>query len=400
MRFRTTILEADGSISHAVLDASDEQSLHDRLHHDGRTLVDVAADRRGATSKPQNVTLSSRRLLLLSQALHEALDAGVPLLVTIRAVAEQESDARILALLEDVADSIAAGRALSEALAVHSRAFPPIYVAMVRAGEQSGSLPEVLASMIDFLEWRLEISSTVKQAMVYPAVVIAAGYGMVMFLLSFVVPRLGDVLTKMGGQLPAASRALIDCSQFVAANIVWLVLASIAAFVGSALLLRRPAVQGGVLGAVARLPVVNDLVRTVALAQFTRTFGVLLRAGLLMTAALELAAAAVTLPSMRQGVESVRQRLVGGVRLGEALAATAVLPPVALSMVAVGEEAGRLPVTFDRLSRLYDREVRAKVKRALGLLEPVVTVVLGVLVGGIAVLVVGTIYSAMRGIGR
>lgn len=400
MRFRTTILEADGSTSRAVMEANDEQSLHDRLHREGRALVNVTAEHRGRRSRSTNVALSSRRLLLLSQALHEALDAGVPLLVTLRAVAEQESDPRILALLEDVADRIAAGQPLSEALASHSRAFPPIYVSLVRAGEQSGSLPEVLSSMIDFLEWRIEISSTVKQAMVYPAVVVAAGYGMVLFLLSFVVPRLGDVLTKMGGQLPAASRALIDCSQFVAANIVLLVLGSIAAVAGLALLLQRPACQGAILTAVARLPVVNDLVRTVALAQFTRTFGVLLRAGLLMTAALELAAAAVSLPRVRQGIDVVRHRLVGGVRLGEALAATHVLPPVALSMVAVGEEAGRLPVTFDRLSRLYDREVRAKVKRALGLLEPVVTVVLGVIVGGVAVLVVGTIYSAMKGIGK
>jgi type IV pilus assembly protein PilC len=150
----------------------------------------------------------------------------------------------------------------------------------------------------------------------------------------------------------------------------------------------------------SRLPVVRDLVSTLALAQFCRTFGVLLHSGLTMTNALELGGGAVSLPSVRDGLAATRERILGGSRLGEALKAEEVLPPVALSMVMVGEEAGRLPITFERLSRLYDREVKAAVKRALGMMEPVVTVLLGIVVGGVAVLVVSTIYSAMRGISK
>lgn len=400
MRFRSTILETDGSMSQAVLEANDEQALHDRLHREGRALMRVAEVGRATGAPSAGVRLTTRRLLLLTQALHEALDAGVPLLGTFRAVAEQEQDPRIVVMLENLADRVAAGQVLSDALASHPRAFPGIYCALVRAGEQSGSLPSVLASIAAFLEWRIEITATVKQAMVYPLVVAGAGYAMVLFLLSFVVPRLGTVLAKMGGELPAASRMLIGSSQFVATNLPWIVLASAAVVASTWLLAKTAAFQDLAMTAFGRLPVVRGLVGTLALAQFARTFSVLLQAGLTMTAALELGGSAVALPSFRAAVDGVRSRILGGARLGEALRAEAVLPPVALSMVVVGEEAGRLPVTFERLSRLYDREVKAAVKRALGLLEPVVTVVLGVVVGGVAVLVVGTIYSAMKGIGR
>ena len=401
MRYRSTILEPDGSTATAVLEAEDEQSLHSALHADGRTLVRVVElDRPEVVETVADRRLPTRRLLLLTQALFEALDAGVPLLATFDAIADQEEDERTAEMLEDLGQRVASGQVLSDALGAYPKAFPGIYRALVHAGEQSGSLPDVLRSLAGFLEWRMEIAGTVRQAMVYPIVVVVAGYAMVLFLLSFVIPRLGDVLAKIGSELPAASRVLIESSGFVANHIVAIAVGSVAALVAVMAMLRTAAVQGAALGLLGRLPVVREVVSTFATAQFARTFSVLLNAGLTMTNSLQLGAAAVALPSLRERVEHARERVLGGARLGEALEREHVLPPVAMSMVKVGEEAGRLPITFERLGRLYDREVKDAVKRALGLMEPAVTVLLGVIVGGVAVLVVMTIYSAMRGIGR
>ncbi len=402
MRFRTTILESDGSTSQAVLEANNEQSLHDSLHREGRSLVRVRALDAVVAERapPVDVCLTPRRLLLLTQALYEALDAGVPLLGTFKAVSEQEEDPKIAAMLDDLGDRVAAGQMLSDSLAAYPRSFPSIYCSLVRAGEQSGSLPDVLMSITGFLEWRIEIAATVKQAMIYPLVIAGAGYAMVLFMLSFVIPRLSSVLSKMGGDLPAASLYLIDASNFVAGNIWYIVAASIGAAIAFKMLCKRPAFGAFLMTMLGGVPVVRTLLTTLATAQFSRTFSVLLQSGLTMTTALELGGAAVSLPRMRASIDSVRERILGGARLGEALREEEVLPPVALSMVLVGEEAGRLPVTFERLSRLYDREVKAAVKKALGLLEPIVIVTLGIVVGGVAVLVVGTIYSAMKGIGK
>jgi type II secretory pathway component PulF len=401
MRFRSTILERDGSTVTAELESADAQTLHDQLHREGRTLVRVKVLDDGARRVVRaNVSLSTRRLLMLTQALHEALDAGVPLLSAFRAVGEQEADPRVAAMLEELADSVAAGEPLSQALAAHPRAFPGIYCALVRAGEQSGSLPSVLQSIAGFLEWKMEIGGVVKQAMIYPIVVGIAGYAMVLFLLSFVIPRLGSVISKIGNELPPASRMLIECSGFVAENILSISLGSAGVAVLAFLAIRTAVCREIAVALLSGLPVVRSVVGTLATAQFCRTFSVLLNAGLTMTAALEMGAAAVSLPRLRRRIDESRERIVGGARLGEAFEAAEVMPPVALSMVKVGEEAGRLPVTFERLSRLYDREVKEAVKKALGMLEPAVTVLLGIIVGGIAALVVGTIYSAMKGIGR
>lgn len=401
MRFRSTILEPDGATVTVELEATDELALHAELHREGRTLLkvkplEVAAKR----TAPASVRLKPRRLLLLTQALHEALDAGVPLLSTFRAVGEQEEDERVAAMLEDLADRVAAGQTLSDSLAVYPRAFPDVYCALVRAGEQSGSLPSVLQSIAGFLEWKIEIGGVVKQAMIYPMVVASAGYGMVLFLLSFVVPRLGEVISKIGTDMPPASKVLIDMSGFVAGNILAIAIGSVAAVVAFVLLLRTPRFQSMVAGVLAVLPIARTVVSTLAIAQFCRNFSVLLNAGLTMTSALELGSAAVSAPSFRGKLDATRERIVGGARLGEAFEEAEVLPPVALSMVKVGEEAGRLPITFERLSRLYDREVKEAVKKALAMLEPLVTVLLGVVVGGVAVLVIMTIYSAMKGIGK
>lgn len=401
MRFDATIAESDGVTVKERLEADDEQALHDMLGREGRMLVRAKAlDAATNDISVRRTKMSQRRLLLLTQALHEALDAGVPLLGTFQAISEQEADPNIALMLEDLGDRVAAGQPLSDAIAECPRAFPPLYVALVRAGEQSGSLPDVLNSISTFLEWRIEIGGTVKQAMIYPAVVATAGYAMILFLLSFVIPRLSAVIEKIGTDLPPASRMLVDSSAMVADNIGLIVLGSIAAVFAFFMFLRNPGARAVMMKGLSVVPVVSQVVKTLAVAQFARTFSVLLNAGLTMTGALELSGAAVSLPSVRERLEMTRERILGGARLAEALEEAEVLPPVALSMVQVGEEAGRLPRTFDRLSKLYDREVKAAVKRALGMLEPLVTVFLGLVVGGVAVLVVLTIYSAMRGIGK
>lgn len=374
MRYRSTILEPDGSTVTAVLEAPDEQALHTTLHSDGRTLVRlVPLDAVEEKKAVVDVRLTQRRLLLLTQALFEALDAGVSLLGTFDAIAEQEEDDRVADMLDDLGERVATGQMLSDALAQYPKAFPGIYCSLVKAGEQSGSLPQVLKSMSGFLEWRIEIAGTVRQAMIYPLVVAIAGYSMVLFMLSFVIPRLGEVLSKIGNDLPAASKILIDCSGFVAGNILWIAGGSVAAGIAMFFLMKTAPVQARVMNLLGSLPIVSNVVRTLAIAQFARTFSVLLNSGLTMTNAMTLGSASVSLPSLRDRIVDARERILGGARLGEALQAEEVLPPVAMSMVKVGEEAGRLPVTFERLGRLYDREVKAAVKKALALMEPVVT---------------------------
>ncbi len=400
MRYRSTYIEEGGRAVTAVLEAADEQQLHEQLHREGRSLVRVRPLDRIDDASSQRVRLSPARVLLFLQALQNSVDAGVPLLTALAALEEQENDATVAAVYADIRDRVAGGQPLSDALANYPRSFPPVSCALVRVGESSGRLPEVLSAMVEFLEWRAALAGTVKQAVIYPAVVLTAGYGLLLFLMSFVIPKLGSVIEKIGNDLPPASLMLIASSKFVAANILWIVLASVAGVIGAGLGLRTDTGRGLLARVFASFPVASGIVRSLSLVQTCRNLAVMLDAGITLPAAMEHTAAAVSLPRLATALREVRERLLGGNKLTDAFAEFEVMPPIALSMVRVGEDSGRLPQSFARLAAVYDREVRESVKRAIGLLEPIVTVALGVVVGGVAVLVITTIYGAMKGLGK
>ncbi len=399
MKFRTTYLDGDGDRVTAVLEAADDQELHELLHGRGHTLLKtrVVAE---SSSSVGNVRIHPKKLLMFVQSMAGALDAGVPLLSTLAALADQELDERLAQIYREIGERVSSGEPLSEVLGAYPRSFPYVFCALVRAGEQSGSLPEVLTSVGSFLEWKMEIAGTVKLAMIYPTILAIAGYGLVLFLMAFVIPKLSSILSKVTNDLPAASRLMIDMSGFVAANILWILLASLAAAVAIVLLGRSDFGRGIFAAVFARLPIASNVLHTLNVAQFCRNIGVMLHAGIPVTGGLELCANAITLRKTRQAILDAKDRIMGGSRLTEALEEMQFLPPVAMSMVRVGEEAGKLPITFERLSKVYDREVKEAVKKALGMLEPIVIVLLGVVVGGVAVLVISTIYGAMKGIGK
>lgn len=399
MRFRSVYSSGDGVTATGELEAQDLQALHEQLHRQGCLLLraEAVADR---TERGARLGLPTRRLLAFVQSLQAALDAGVPLLTVLQAMQEQEADARIEAMIGNLAERIGNGESLADALAAWPRAFPVVLRAMVHAGEQSGMLPTVLASVAAFLEWRLSVAATVRQALIYPAVIAVAGYGLLLLLLGFVLPRLTGIISKLGTELPAASRILVDVSTVVAEHMPEVMAVSAAAVAVVVLAVRSDAGRVLLTGLLARLPVAGGIVRTLITAQLCRSLSALLHAGLTMPYALQLAGDAILQRRVRDDVHHARERILGGNKVTESLAEIALLPPVALSMVRVGEDSGRLPETLQHLSSVYDREARDAVKRGLALLEPAITVVLGLTVGGVAVLVITTIYGAMRGLGR
>ncbi|MCA8941356.1 MAG: type II secretion system F family protein, partial [Planctomycetes bacterium] len=375
----------DGSQTTAMLDAPDVQTLHEQLHGEGRRLIRAkelrarGGKRELATATAHGTTrLGPSRLLGFTQSMEGALDAGVPVLQALDAIIEQEHDIRAKALFQDISSQVSGGKPLSEALASHPRSFPSVYCAMVRAGESSGRLPIVLESIASWQEWRIEITGTIRQAMTYPAIVIGAGYCLVFFMLAFVLPSLADVLVKLGGDLPLASRVLFDASRFVSGHVLPLLGATASLVVTLFVAARSDGGRSALVSFLTFAPITRRVVTTIAVSQFCRNLSVLLSSGLTVTHALELSRSAISTRSTREAIDRAVQRIVGGHKLTESLAETRFLPPIAISMIRVGEESGRLPESFDRLNRVYDREVKATVKRALSLLEPIVTVVLGV----------------------
>ena len=401
MQYRSLVLDENGSRQSVVLDAPSEQELYDLVHARGQTLLKakpIAEEGGEATSIRR---ISGRKLLLFFQALESSLDAGVPLLRALDSIASQEQDEQIAALYRDLARRVEGGESLSAAFAAHPRTFDDVTIAMVEAGEQSGALPKVLEAACGYLEWRLGILGTVRTAMMYPIVVLSAGYGLVLFLLSFVVPRISGLVKKLGDDvLPLAGQLLIDASDFVAGNLIAVIGGTVAAIVLFVMALRSDTGRSILVGALSRLPVASGVVAAINRTSLCRNLNVLLEAGLSLPRSLELAANALSLQSLRDSLLAARESILGGSKICDAFDEHEVLPPVALGMVQVGEDSGRLPMSFTRLSTMYDREAKDAVTRAIGFLEPAVTVLLGLIVGGVGMLVITTVYSALGALGK
>ncbi|MFQ5505174.1 MAG: type II secretion system F family protein [Planctomycetota bacterium] len=402
MRFECTYLEPDGRSASGVLEARNEQELHESLSQHGRLLIKASGAREAPEprSRLEDHRIHPRSLLAFTQSMETSLEAGVGVLTTLEAIISQENDCQTKRVYENISRSVQRGESLAAALGAYPRSFNELYTSIVKAGEESGSLDQAFASLGTWIEWRQDLEATARQAAVYPAIVLSAAYGLILFLLSFVIPRLSVILEKVTDELPLPSRVLIGLSGFVAGH-VWPVLAlSVLAGLWLCHYARTDSGKRAVFARLEKLPFVSNVITNLNLAQACRSLSVLLGSGLPIVGALELTARSLPLDRLRRGFLRVREKLMEGTNLSQCCSEEAVLPPLALGMVRVGESSGTLPGTFGRLARQYDRAAKAAVQRAIGLLEPMITVFLGLVIGIVGAIVITTLYSAVGGLAR
>ena len=302
-------------------------------------------------------------------------------------LAEQTDDVNFRAVIDSVASEVEAGETFSDALRKYPRAFPDLYVSMVRAGEAGGDLDGVLLQLADYLEATEDLKRRIRAAMTYPVVafsmiiLIAAG------LIVWVVPQFAEIFGSFGRDLPAPTAALITISDFLRTPISWVVI--IAAIIGITIFLRiyggTPAGRYQLDAVKLRVPVFGDLLRKVAISRFTRTLSTLTRSGVPILQALEIvertAGNEVFARAIRVSADSVRN----GETLAEPLMRAEVFPAMVTRMIAVGEKTGALEGMLIKISDFYDSEVRAKVDGLTSLIEPLLIAMMGIVVGSIVV---------------
>jgi type II secretory pathway component PulF len=317
--------------------------------------------------------------------------AATPLDRALKVSADQSGHEGLARVLEDVRAAVQSGESLSDALSSHPRWFPPVLAALARAGEASGALGEVLEQAADYLEEVDDLRSQVRTALVYPALMSMVAAVGVAVLLLFVVPRFSGILEDLGGTMPLTTRALVATGAFLH-GYWWLVLAlALAAGVGAREWLRRPANRLRWHRSRLGWPVLGDLERKLAAARFTRTLGLLLSHGLPLLVALRIARASAENLHLVAVLERGSTAVAEGSPLSQSVAAA--LPPLAVEMLAVGEESGRLATMCLRVAETFDKEVRRGVRVAVSLLEPAMIIVFGVLVGLVALAMLQAIYS-------
>ena len=368
--------ERKGRLTAANDDAARADLVRRKFH-----IVEVAA----AGAKPaagrslfafRRTRLSSKELALFTRQLATLAEVA-PLEEALRTLTRQSEAEKARAVIGDVHAGLLEGRRLADAMARQPSSFPPLYRAMVSAGETTGSLTTILARLADLLERQAEVRGKLIAALAYPIVLAVVAIGVVAALMIFVVPRVVEQFTDTGQQLPFLTRAVIAISGF-AANWWWLIaLLLVAGSFGWAAAMRRPAFKARVDARLLRLPLLGRLLRDLYAARFARTLATLVSSRLPLVEGLRL-----TLPTIRNAaLAGATATIVDQVRAGGSLSAAlrdaGVFPPLLVYMTASGESAGRLEVMLERAADYLEREFDRFTAASMALLEPVIIVLMG-----------------------
>lgn len=396
--FRYSALDPLGQTHTGEIQAADLREATNRLRDSGYFPTELVP----VEEKPVEIILQRGRrrrigrqeLTIFTRQLSDLIGAGMPLDRCLTVLIEQSDNPAFQELLGQVQAEIRGGSPLSTALAQFPRIFPEMYTNMLRAGEASGQLPEVLARLADFLEREAVRRSQVISALTYPAVLLGVAVLAVTFLLTFVIPRLSQVFEDLGGALPLPTQILLAVTGFIG-YYWWLIALALASGYFFLRFYARTETGARQLDALfLRLPIAGPIITKIVISRFARSFGTMLAGGVPLLEALEIAGTAsgnrVVLSAVRELIESARR----GEALNVGMRQTGRFPPVLVHMTAVGEETGDLPRMLSRVSDSMDFEVDATLRRLTSMLEPAIVLTVGGFVGFVVLSILLPIFQA------
>jgi general secretion pathway protein F len=385
-QFQYKAADRSGEAESGRLEARDEAAAVERLQALG--FIPIRVEPVEETAQAGGGLFSRRRISqdqvgMLTRELATLLRSGVPLDRAVEILISLAPAPQMQALLTRVRDEVRGGAALSKALEAHPAVFSRFYVGMIRAGEAGGALGAVLARIGEFMERSQELKETVKSALIYPTILVLAAVTSVMLLLVFVVPQFSQMFEQSGKALPLATQIVIYAGDLLRQYWWAIPIALFLVYRYFAWQMARPETKFVWDGRMLRLPLAGDLLTKIEVARFARTLGTLIANGIPLLAALTIVKETVGNSVIGAGLEAVREQLKAGQGLSKPLMAQGIFPQLAVHMVGVGEETGHLDEMLTRVADVYDREGSLSVKRMLALLEPVMILGLGLVIGGI-----------------
>ena len=341
-------------------------------------LASLSSIKFGTGVKPKDVSIFARQFSTM-------IDAGLSLTKCLSILGAQTESVYLRDIIAQLGRDVEAGQSLSDALVKHPKVFPPIFVNMVRAGETGGVLDEVLNRVADHFESDLALKAKIKSAMTYPAAMGGLVFVILIAMMVFVVPTFEKMFHDMGGKLPFMTQLLVDTSKFVT---------SIKGVIAGVLILSvyftfKWWIHGpGIMvwdGAILRMPVFGSMIRKMALARFTRTFGTLVSAGVPILSALDIVADTSGNEVVAAAVKHARSAIKEGETIAKPLSESKIFPSMLVQMIAVGEETGALDAMLNKVADFYETEVATAVDGLTSLIEPLMMATLGVVVGAMVI---------------
>ncbi|BEP14307.1 type II secretion system F family protein [Acidothermaceae bacterium B102] len=334
-----------------------------------------------------------KELMQFSRQLAAFVRAGIPILDGLSLLAEDTTNPTMKRALADMEDSLRRGDSISSALERSPKVFSKAYRSMLRSAELTGNLDTVLERVAGYLERDVEARSKIKAASVYPIVIVVMAVGVVTLLVTYVLPKFSIFFKGFHTRLPLPTRMLINSTNFL--TNWWFVIVGVAVAAGAALAWswRRPQYRRHIDRLILRLPVMGPLLRFAMVERFCRILSSMLQAGVSLPEAMTVASQAMNNLVVEKALDEAREGIMRGEGLAGPLGRTALFPPAATQMLRVGEDTGSMDVQLDAAARYYEREVDDKLKRLTSLFEPVILIVMGVIVGFVAIALVSAMYG-------
>ncbi|GMV99089.1 MAG: fimbrial assembly protein PilC [Candidatus Hydrogenedentota bacterium] len=329
--------------------------------------------------------VKTKQIVVMTRQLATLIDAGLPLLRSINVLIAQQKPSKLKDILRDISADIQSGTTFSEALAKHPKQFDRLFVNMVRAGEVGGMLEVVLNRLAIFMERRQALKRRVRGAMIYPVCVVIFAAGIVLFLLSFVVPQFAEVFSDFGAKLPWMTQFLIQCGDFVKYKWWQMALWFNGTIITLKVMSKIKTVKRIMDRVVLKLPLVGDLVTKVSVARFARTLGTLITSGVPILQSLRITKETIGNEVIENAIQKVHDSIKEGDTIAAPLDEAKVFPAMVVNMIDVGEETGALDAMLMKVADIYDAEVEEAVETMLRMMEPAIIIFLGGIIGFIVI---------------
>ncbi|MFQ5480078.1 MAG: type II secretion system F family protein [Thermodesulfobacteriota bacterium] len=392
--------DAAGKLIKGSLEAKDRDSLVDKLHEMGYFPVRIgsSSDEKKEARKNSGFTLLRRKasanlVVGFTQELSDMLESGLALDRSLSILAELEKNDAFKKVIIEVHKDIQAGEPFADALEKHPHLFSEIYINTVRAGEAGGSLEIVLSRLKKFIEDARRLKEDIKSALIYPMLLILVGGSAVALMLMVFIPKFSVILEDMGGVMPLPTQILLNISGTLTRFWPLIIILIAASLLGFKAILKTEEGRVKFDRLKLRIPLFGPILRKAAVSRFSRTLGALMQGGLPILESLKIAVRTIGNSYMTREISPAIDGVRRGRGLTEPLKETSSFPALAIHMLAVGEETGKLDETLIRLSDKYDRDVGTAVKRLLSLLEPVIILVMAVLVGFVVISLMLAVFS-------
>jgi len=390
--------DSKGEMIQGAMEADSQLVVVNRLQAMGYFPINVKSDKSVTRKKKSYSSLFRRRIKTsditsLNRQLADLLNAGIPLVKSLGIVVNQTSNEYLREILTTISNDVQGGDTLALALSRHPKIFSKLFCAMVRAGETGGMLDGILERLAEFSELEDEIRSKIKSALAYPVIMVVAGFGAVIVLMGVVIPKILKIFSDLNQTLPLPTQLLINIID-IFSNYWWIILGGFVVF-GAFFYKFIHTDEGRLLWHrfQLRIPIVGQVILKQQIARFARTLGSLLKNGVSILSSLEIVREVMGNRLIQDTVVQISEDITQGSGIAAPLRGSSVFPPVVVNMIAIGEETGRLHEVLLRVASSYETEVDRSVKTLTSLLEPMIILAMGLVVGFVVIAMLLPIFT-------